>query len=52
MKVEYITVSKVAKEVFWFKKLIVELDVMPSDIIVLHCDNNGAIALAKELRSH
>ena len=25
---------------------------MPSDAIALHCDNNGAIALTKELRSH
>ena len=25
---------------------------MTSDVIPLYCDNNGAIALAKELRSH
>ena len=25
---------------------------MPSDAISLYCDNNGAIALAKESRSH
>ena len=25
---------------------------MPSDAIPLYCDNNGAIALAKESRSH
>ena len=52
IKVEYIVASKAAKEAFWFKKFIVELDVMPSDVITLHCDNNDIIALAKELRSH
>ena len=52
MEVEYIFAFVAAKEVFWFKKFIMELDVMPSDIIVLHCDNNGAIALVKEPRSH
>ena len=25
---------------------------MPSDVIALYCNNNGAIALIKELRSH
>ena len=31
IKAEYITTSKAAKEVFWFKKFIAELGVMPSD---------------------
>ena len=38
MKAEYIAVSETAKEAFWFKKFIAELDVMPSNTIVLHCD--------------
>ena len=50
MKAEYIATSEAVKEIFWFKKFVAELDVMPSDAIALHCDNNGAIALAKELR--
>ena len=29
MKVEYIIVFEAAKEAFWFKKLVAELDVMP-----------------------
>ena len=35
------------------KKFILELGVVPSvgDGIVLHCDNNGAIAKSKEPRS-
>ena len=52
MKVKYITTSEVDKEAFWFKKFIVELGVMPSNIIALHYDNNSTIALAKEPRSH
>ena len=52
MKAEYITTSKAAEKAFWFKKFIAELGVMPSDVIALHCDNNDAIALVKEPRSH
>ena len=52
MEVEYITTSEAAKEAFWFKKFIAELGVMPSDVIPLYCDNNYAIVLVKEPRSH
>ncbi len=52
MEAEYIAASEAAKEGFWFKKFIAELDVMTSDAITLYCDNNGAIAFAKEPRSH
>ena len=52
MKVEYITTFEVIKEAYWHKKFIVELGVMPLDAIVLHYDNNDAIALVKEPRSH
>ena len=52
MKVEYIAASEAAKEAFWYKKFAAEIEVMPLDAIPLYCDNNGAIALAKELRSH
>ena len=43
-----------AKEAVWICKFIDELGVVPTivDPIVLYCDNNGAIALAKEPRSH
>ena len=36
------------------KKFITELGVVPSIVhpILLYCDNNGAIAQPKELRSH
>ena len=52
MEAEYIAASEATKEVFWYKKFAAEIGVMPSDAIPLYCDNNGTIALAKELRSH
>ncbi|KAL6581968.1 hypothetical protein OROMI_005982 [Orobanche minor] len=50
---EYIAASGAAKEAVWMRKFIGELDVVPSIVnpVDLHCDNNGAIAQAKELRS-
>ena len=52
MEAKYIAMSEATKKKFWFKKFIVEQDVMPSDVVSLFCNNNGAIALAKELRSY
>ena len=52
MEEEYIAMSEAMKEVFWYKKFAIEIGVMPSDAILLYCDNNGAIALAKEPSSH
>ena len=51
---EYIAASDAAKEEVWIKEFIIELDVVPSitNPINLYCDNNGAIAQAKEPRSH
>ncbi|KAK8557131.1 hypothetical protein V6N13_035235 [Hibiscus sabdariffa] len=51
---EYIAASEAAKEAVWIKKFITELGVVPSikDAVDLYCDNNGAIAQAKEPRSH
>ncbi|KAK8974997.1 hypothetical protein V6N11_014409 [Hibiscus sabdariffa] len=53
-KAEYIAASEAAKEAVWIKKFISELGVIPSisDVVGLYCDNNGAIAQAKEPRSH
>ncbi|KAK9020229.1 hypothetical protein V6N11_054719 [Hibiscus sabdariffa] len=51
---EYIAASEAAKEAVWIKKFVTELGVVPSisDALELYCDNNGAIAQAKEPRSH
>ncbi|KAL4272637.1 hypothetical protein GQ457_13G013470 [Hibiscus cannabinus] len=49
-----IKARKATKEVVWIKKFISELGVVPSisDVVELYCDNNGAIAQAKEPKSH
>ena len=51
---EYIAISEAAKEAVWIRKFITELGVVPSiaDPIELYCNNNGAIAQAKEPHSH
>ncbi|KAK2972394.1 hypothetical protein RJ640_010831 [Escallonia rubra] len=51
---EYIAASEAAKEAVWMKKFISELSVVPSieESVPLLCDNTGAIAQAKEARSH
>ncbi|KAK9036819.1 hypothetical protein V6N11_021746 [Hibiscus sabdariffa] len=51
---EYIAASEAAKEAVWIKKFITGLGVIPSisDVVDLYCDNNGAIAQAKEPRYH
>ena len=53
-EVEYIAASDAAKEVVWMKKFITDLEVVPSitNPVDVYCDNNGAIAQAKEPRSH
>ncbi|KAL0439430.1 UNVERIFIED_CONTAM: Retrovirus-related Pol polyprotein from transposon RE2 [Sesamum latifolium] len=54
MEAEYIAASEAAKETVWMKNYIQELGVVPSiaEPIVIFCDNNEAIAQAKEPRSH
>ncbi|KAL0318170.1 UNVERIFIED_CONTAM: Retrovirus-related Pol polyprotein from transposon TNT 1-94 [Sesamum calycinum] len=51
---EYIAASEAGKEAVWMKNYIQELGVVPSiaEPVVIFCDNNGAIAQAKESRSH
>jgi hypothetical protein len=51
---EYIAASEAAKETVWIRKFVSELGDVPSasSPVDLYCDNSGAIALAKEPRSH
>jgi hypothetical protein len=51
---EYIAASEVAKEGVWMRKFLIELEVFQnvSSPLNLYCDNNGAIAQAKEPRNH
>ena len=50
---EYIAAADAAKEGIWMKKFLTELGVVPSSLgpMEIYCDNNGAIAQAKEPRS-
>ncbi|XP_074297312.1 secreted RxLR effector protein 161-like [Silene latifolia] len=53
-KVEYIAASEATKEAVWIRKFVCELGVIPRILCLIdvYCDNNGAIAQAKEPRSH
>ena len=53
-EVKYITASDAVKEAVWLRKFINEIEVAPSldGPILLYCDSIGAIAQAKELKSH
>ena len=53
-EVEYVAASEAAQEGVWMKEFMTELGVVPStlDPMAIYCDNNGAIANAKEPRSH
>ena len=46
IEVEYITVSKATKEVFWLQKFLMGLGIVPLAVLslVLFCDNNGMMA--------
>ena len=50
---EYIAASEAAKEAVWISEFLKELGVVPSanSAIKVYCDNNGAVAQAKEPRS-
>ena len=53
-EVEYIAASDAAKEAVWIKKFVTYLEVVPSitNPVDVYCNNNGAIAQAKEPRLH
>jgi hypothetical protein len=54
IEAEYITASEAAKDGVWIKRFMIELGVVSSvqGPMEIYCDNNGAIAQAKEPRSH
>ena len=51
-KAEYIAQMHVAKEVLWLCSFLQELHSTPDDLLILNCDNQGAIALAKDNKFH
>ena len=54
IEAKYIAASDAAKEVVWIKNFVLRLGVVPSitNQVDIYYDNNGAIAQAKEPRSH
>jgi hypothetical protein len=54
MEDEYIAASEATKEAIWIRIFVSKLGVVPSasSPIDLYCDSSGAIAQAKESRSH
>jgi hypothetical protein len=54
IEAEYIAASEASKEEVWIKKFLEEVGVVPSAMnpMALYCDNSGAVAQAKEPRSH
>ena len=51
-KAEYITQTHAAKEALWLHSFLRELRSAPDDLLILNCDNQGAIALAKDNKFH
>ena len=49
---EYIVQTHVAKEALWLCSFLQELCSAPDDLLILNCDNQGAIALAKDNKFH
>ena len=51
---EYIAASEASKEGYLIKKFVTELGVVPTalDPVEIYYDNSGAVAQAKEPRSH
>ena len=49
---EYIMQTHVAKEELWLHSFLRELRSAPDDPLILNCDNQGAITLAKDNKFH
>ena len=51
-KAEYIMQMHAAKEVLWLCSFLQELRSAPDDPLILNCDNQGVITLAKDNKFH
>ena len=49
---EYIAQTHTAKEALWLHNFLWELHSAPDDLLILNCDNQGAIALTKDNKFH
>ena len=54
IEAEHIAALDASKEAIWIKKFVTQLGVVPNivNLVLLYCDNNGAIMQEKEPRSH
>ena len=52
IEAEYIAQTHAAKEALWLRSFLRELRSAPDDLLILNCDNQGAIALAKDNKFH
>ena len=54
MEAKYVAASEATNEAVWLKNFLMDLEVVPTSqsAITLYCDNSGAVANAKEPRSH
>ena len=50
IEIEYVVVSNASKETVWLSRLVGDLSV--HQVLVLHCDNESVITLAKNLVFH
>ena len=51
-KAEYIVQTHAAKEALWLRSFLWELCSAPDDPLILNCNNQGVIALAKDNKFH
>ena len=49
---EYIAQTHMAKEALWLHSFLQELRSTPDDPLIINCNNQGAIALAKDNKFH
>ena len=49
---EYIAQTHTAKEALWLHNFLWELYSAPDDLLILNCDNQGAIVLTKDNKFH
>ena len=54
IEAEYVSASEAVKEAIWFRNFLRDLEVIPNleQPMIIYCDNSGAVANSKELRSH
>ena len=54
MEAEYVAASKPVKEAVWLRNFLRDLEVIPNleQLMVVYCDNSGAVTNSKEPISH